>query len=167
MTTKDVHPWVAGTDIFAKKDDGPTIARKYRDLGIKWRPANVDRINGAAELLTRLGDVERGIDPTWFIFDTCPRLIECLPDMQHDPNRPEDVLKVDIDEDGNGGDDPYDAARYGLMIAKHKSTQGAHVDFYGTDPKRPSRLRPKKKGQPADNRRSKAEVEDLLNGFTI
>jgi hypothetical protein len=31
--------------------------------------------------------------------------VECLPALQHDPNRPEDVLKVDADEDGNGGDD--------------------------------------------------------------
>jgi hypothetical protein len=26
--------------------------------------------------------------------------VECLPSLQHDPNRPEDVLKVDADEDG-------------------------------------------------------------------
>jgi hypothetical protein len=32
--------------------------------------------------------------------------------LQHDPNRPEDVLKVDADEDGNGGDDAADALRY-------------------------------------------------------
>jgi hypothetical protein len=31
--------------------------------------------------------------------------------MQHDPNRPEDVLKVDCDEDGVGGDDANDALR--------------------------------------------------------
>ncbi len=28
------------------------------------------------------------------------------------PNRPEDVLKVDADEDGVGGDDAADALRY-------------------------------------------------------
>jgi hypothetical protein len=32
--------------------------------------------------------------------------------MQHDPNRPEDVLKVDTDEEGNGGDDAADCLRY-------------------------------------------------------
>ena len=34
--------------------------------------------------------------------------------MPHDPNRPEDALKVDEDEDeeGNGGDDMADALRY-------------------------------------------------------
>jgi hypothetical protein len=31
--------------------------------------------------------------------------------LQHDPNRPE-VLKVDADEDGNGGDNSADALRY-------------------------------------------------------
>jgi len=35
-------------------------------------------------------------------------LIERLPSLQHDPNRPEDVLKVDADEDGVGGDDAAD-----------------------------------------------------------
>ena len=42
----------------------------------------------------------------------CGRLIETLPMLQHDPNRPEDVLKVDADEDGVGGDDAADALRY-------------------------------------------------------
>ncbi len=47
-----------------------------------------------------------------FIHRRCGRLIETLPSLQHDPNRPEDVLKVDADDDGNGGDDAADALRY-------------------------------------------------------
>jgi hypothetical protein len=43
-------------------------------------------------------------------------LIECLPSLMHNPNDPEDVLKVDTDENGNGGDDWYDAARYAVMV---------------------------------------------------
>src|ERR1017187_5727300 len=39
--------------------------------------------------------------------------------MQHDPNRPEDVLKVDADEDGIGGDDAADALRY-LVATKSR-----------------------------------------------
>ena len=39
----------------------------------------------------------------------CPRPlqlhVETLPALQHDPNRPEDVLKVNADEDSVGGDD--------------------------------------------------------------
>jgi len=42
-----------------------------------------------------------GVPPKLFIHQRCARLIETLPAMQHDPNRPEDVLKVDADEEGN------------------------------------------------------------------
>jgi hypothetical protein len=72
----------------------------------------MDRVNGWAEILTRLGDSDSGIAPTLFIHRRCGRLIETLPALQHDPNRPEDVLKVDADEDGVGGDDAADALRY-------------------------------------------------------
>ena len=40
------------------------------------------------------------------------RLIACLPYLQHDPDRPGDVLKSNINEEGAGGDDPADALRY-------------------------------------------------------
>jgi len=40
--------------------------------------------------------------------------------MQHDPNRPEDVLKVDADEDGVGGDDAADCLRY-LVATKPRT----------------------------------------------
>ena len=39
-------------------------------------------------------------------------MIETLPALQHDLNRPEDVLKVDAEENGVGGDDAADALRY-------------------------------------------------------
>ena len=42
----------------------------------------------------------------------CGRLIETLAALQHDPNRPEDVLKVEADEDGVGSDEAADALRY-------------------------------------------------------
>ena len=61
-----------------------------------------------------------GVVPRLFIHQRCARLIECLPSLQHDPNRPEDVLKVDVDEDGAGGDDPADALRY-LVATKSRS----------------------------------------------
>lgn len=107
----------AGADVFAKKQHGGTVADDYKAHRLKLTAANMDRINGAAEILRRLGDPEAGIEPTLRIFDTCPRLIECLPALEHDPHRPEDVLKVDCDDDGIGGDDPYDSARYGIMAA--------------------------------------------------
>jgi phage terminase large subunit len=111
--------FVAGADVFAKKD-GITIAEKYQAEGIKLSAANDDRINGSGEILSLLGDVEAepAIPPRLYVFERCARLIECLPALQHDPHRPEDVLKVDCDEDGLGGDDFYDSVRYACMAAR-------------------------------------------------
>jgi phage terminase large subunit len=122
LSLKMIKPFVAGEDVFANKGDenAKTIAQQYAQHGIIFDHANMDRINGAGELLMLLGDVhaEKPIAPRIQIFDTCPRLIECIPTLQHDPHDPEDVLKVDVDEDGNGGDDTYDDLRYGLMAKR-------------------------------------------------
>ena len=57
--------------------------------------------------------------PDFSFTNAFARLAECLPTLQHDPNRPEDVLKVDADEDGNGGDDTADCLRY-LVATKSR-----------------------------------------------
>lgn len=118
LKLSDITEWLAGPDVFAKRgnESGKSIADEYADHGIKLKPANTDRIAGATHILKLLGNPlgKPEIAPQLEISDSCLKLIECLPEMQHDPNRPEDVLKVDIDEDGNGGDDPYDSAKYGL-----------------------------------------------------
>ncbi|MCB8986717.1 MAG: hypothetical protein H6661_03085 [Ardenticatenaceae bacterium] len=108
--------FLAGHDVFAQKGDeqGKTIADQYAENGIRLYRANINRISGAAEMLKRLGNPEARLNPTWFIFSTCPVLIDTIPAMLSDPHRPEDVLKIDADIEGNGGDDPYDAARYGI-----------------------------------------------------
>jgi hypothetical protein len=49
------------------------------------------------------------------IHPRCVRLCETLPALAHDADNPEDVLKVDVDEDGLGGDDAPDALR--MMVA--------------------------------------------------
>lgn len=110
--------FVAGHDTFANtgaNETGKTRADIYKENGISLSLANTDRLSGAGQILDMLGDVESNIKPTLFFFNTCVRTIEQLPQMQHDPNRPEDVLKVDIDDEGNGGDDYYDYTRYGVM----------------------------------------------------
>ena len=43
--------------------------------------------------------------------------------LQHDPNRPEDVPKVDAEEDGVGGDDAADCLRYFVATRERKVTQ--------------------------------------------
>ena len=116
----DLRRIVAGTDVFSRQSDGTTIANQYAREGITLKPANMDRVNGWAEVLQRLGDVGAGVRARMFIHQRCGRLAETLPAMQHDPNRPEDVLKVDADEDGVGGDDAADALRY-LVATKART----------------------------------------------
>lgn len=119
----DLKRFVAGADVFSRQSDGTTIAAQYAKHGIALRCANTDRVNGWAEILTRFGDVEADIRPSLFIHRRCGRLIETLPALQHDPNRPEDVLKVDADEDGVGGDDAADALRYLVATKSRAITQ--------------------------------------------
>jgi phage terminase large subunit len=116
----DLRRIVAGTDVFSRQSDGTTIAGQYAREGITLKPANMDRVNGWAEVLQRLGDVGAGVRARMFIHQRCGRLADTLPAMQHDPNRPEDVLKVDADEDGVGGDDAADALRY-LVATKSRT----------------------------------------------
>jgi len=120
LRLSDLQRFVAGTDVFSRQSDGTTIAAQYGREGITLWPANMDRINGWAEVLQRLGDPWANIAPKLFIHQRCARLLECLPSLQHDPNRPEDVLKVDADEDGVGGDDAADALRY-LVATKPRT----------------------------------------------
>jgi len=116
----DLRRIVAGTDVFSRQSDGTTIAGQYAREGITLKPASMDRVNGWAEVLQRLGDVAAGVLARMFVHQRCARLAETLPAMQHDPNRPEDVLKVDADEDGGGGDDAADALRY-LVATKSRT----------------------------------------------
>ncbi|MCU0786149.1 MAG: terminase family protein [Verrucomicrobia bacterium] len=126
--------FVAGADVFSKQSDGSTVASQYARLGVSLRCANTERVSGWAEILHRLGEVAAPpanvlnrdgqpveiVRPTLFIHERCARLIETLPALQHDPHRPEDVLKVDMDDDGNGGDDAADALRY-LVATKSRT----------------------------------------------
>ncbi len=122
LEISDLKRFVAGADVFSRQSDGTTIAAQYARQGLRLTCANTDRQNGWAEILQRFGDVEAGIRPTLFIHRRCGRLLECLPALQHDPNRPEDVLKVDADEDGIDGDDTADALRY-LVATKAREVR--------------------------------------------
>jgi len=54
------------------------------------------------------------------------RLLDCLPALQHDPSRPELVLKLDADEEGIGSDDAADALRY-LVATKARTVSQAKL----------------------------------------
>lgn len=123
--TEKLYPIVAGHDCWTVKNvlrdqaAPPTIAEEFASHGINLKKATIDRIQGASHLRKYLA--WRDLDgnhkkPRFFIFDTCPITFNTISRMIHDPDRPEDVLKVDAQEgDSTSGDDAYDMARYGLM----------------------------------------------------
>ena len=125
-----LEAFVAGADVFANKGDAnaKTIAEQYAEHGIELTAAAMDRVSGWGECLRLLGDVERKIEPRIKIFDTCERLIEGIPALQHNPNKPEDVLKWDVDDEGSGGDDAADAWRYGVM-ARFKEADEPRLSY--------------------------------------
>ncbi len=112
---------VAGHDAFdgSRDSSGKSIADQYAEHGYRMTKANIDRVNGWARLREGLGNPAVGHKPTFYVFDTCPIIAAQIKAAVHDPKRPEDVLKVDADTDGSGGDDGNDCVRYGLMAALH------------------------------------------------
>ncbi|MGZ4961727.1 MAG: terminase large subunit domain-containing protein [Limisphaerales bacterium] len=109
----------AGTDMFGSESNGASVASEYRKLGINLRPANMDRVSGWSAIQQRLGDPEAGILPSLFIHKRCTHLLETLPYLQYDPERAGDILKINTNEEGTGGDDAADALRY--MVATRRN----------------------------------------------
>jgi phage terminase large subunit len=94
-------------DAFAHRTSEASIAEQLGDVLVSNglpRPAAADddRIGGW-QLIYQLLESE-----AWVITDNCAKLIECIPQLVRDDRRHEDIRKVD-------GDDPADAARYGLV----------------------------------------------------
>lgn len=127
--TKFLNPIPAGHDCWTQKsvlrDDRqpPTVAEEFSSHGIQLERAVVDRIQGAAQLRSYLAwQGKPNKKPRFYIFNTCPTSYETVSRMVHDPDRLEDVLKIDATEgDPLSGDDAYDMIRYGLMSRPHIS----------------------------------------------
>ncbi len=125
--TKELSYIVAGHDCWAKKSNTinahqgvnpPTIAEEFATHQIHLKQAVIDRIQGASQLRSYLAWKDRppANKPRLFMFNTCPITYDTVSRMIHDPDRLEDVLKVDATEgDPMTGDDPYDMIRYGMM----------------------------------------------------
>jgi terminase large subunit-like protein len=93
-------------DAFARRTDEASIAEQMGDVfassGLpRPVPADDDRIGGWMLMYQMLDAGE------WLLTDNCVELIRTLPNLVRDSARVEDVEKMD-------GDDPADAARYGL-----------------------------------------------------
>jgi hypothetical protein len=93
-------------DAFARRTDEASIAEQMGDVfaAAGWPrpvPADDDRVGGWMLMYQMLDSGE------WCLTENCVELIRTLPNLVRDPARLEDVEKMD-------GDDPADAARYGL-----------------------------------------------------
>jgi phage terminase large subunit len=99
-------------DAFARRTDEASIAEQMGDVFAEAGfprpvPADNDRVGGWMLMYQMLDAGE------WVVTDNCIELIRTLPTLVRDSARVEDIEKMD-------GDDPADAARYGL-----KSRYGA------------------------------------------
>ncbi|MGA8869806.1 MAG: hypothetical protein WB460_01620 [Candidatus Acidiferrales bacterium] len=93
-------------DAFARRTDEASIAEQMGDVfaaaGLpRPVPADDDRVGGWMLMYQMLDAGE------WVLTENCIELIRTLPNLVRDPARIEDIEKMD-------GDDPADAARYGL-----------------------------------------------------
>ncbi|MGB8654070.1 MAG: hypothetical protein WCD23_06090 [Candidatus Acidiferrales bacterium] len=93
-------------DAFARRTDEASIAEQMGDVFVaagmpRPVPADDDRVGGWMLMYQMLEARE------WLITGNCVELIRTLPSLVRDAVRVEDVEKID-------GDDPADAARYGL-----------------------------------------------------
>ena len=94
-------------DAFARRTSEASVAEQLSDVLVvnglpRPAPADNDRVGGWQWMYDLLRS------DSWVITDNCSELIQCLPHLVRDKARDADVLKVD-------GDDPADAARYGLV----------------------------------------------------
>lgn len=103
----------AGTDIWSKRG-GPTMAQELKQElpNIMLIQANTDRIQGVATIRKQVAVKEDG--PNLKIFRNAIDVYENLASMQYDEKKPEDVLKVNANDSGYGGDDIFDATKYGI-----------------------------------------------------
>ncbi len=106
-------------DAFAQRTGDASIAEQLGDglaaAGLpRATPADNDRVGGWMLMYQALESDQ------WLIAENCARLIENLPTLTRDPANVEDTLKCD-------GDDPADAARYGLKSALEPGRAPADV----------------------------------------
>jgi phage terminase large subunit len=141
--TRLLNPIVAGLDCWTQKSvlredrQPPTVAEEFSSHGIQLEKAIVDRCQGAAQLRSYLAWQKKSKDDNGKVVDGKPRLFffshspegkpnevtfDTISRMVHDPDKLEDVLKINATEgDPLSGDDAYDMARYGLMSRPHIS----------------------------------------------
>lgn len=112
LVFEDLSFAVAGKDCFNRNEEGKTIAQLFEDYGISFTIADMDRCNGWKRMHALFGDISAGVKPRGYVHSRCINLIDQIGKAQHSLKRPGDVEKFNADEEGNGGDDALDAARF-------------------------------------------------------
>jgi hypothetical protein len=112
-------------DAFAHRTSEASIAEQLGEVltacGLpRPAPADDDRIGGW-QLMYQLLESD-----SWLITDNCRKLIDCIPQLVRHDGRVEDIRKVD-------GDDPADAARYGLVSGGRLAGVGAAPSRFSAD----------------------------------
>ncbi len=105
---------ILDTSCWNKTGLGPSIAETMIRNGVRWVPADRDRISGKVEMHRRLAINERTGEPRLKVFATCTNLIRTLSSIPTSKTNPEDV-------DTKADDHAYDALRY--MIMTRQSNQ--------------------------------------------
>jgi hypothetical protein len=109
---------VAGHDVWAdvkaRSEHVPTLAEQFMAQGFPMVKANISRIAGVQNCRRYLQVPEGQPRFAWMDTPTNRKVYGCIESRVSDPDHPEDVLKVDADDSGEGGDDHYDQWRYAL-----------------------------------------------------
>ena len=93
---------------WSKHGTGPSIAETLTRNGVRFIPADKNRMAGKIELHRRLGVNEKNGEPRLRILSTCTNLIRTLPTLPLSKTNSEDV-------DTRAEDHAYDALRYMCM----------------------------------------------------
>ena len=109
-------------DAFAHRTSEASIAEQLGEVlslyGLpRPAPADDDRVGGWQYMYQLLES------DAWLVTRNCAHLIDCLPRLVRDERRLEDVRKMD-------GDDPADAARYGLVSGGRFAGVGAALSSH-------------------------------------
>ncbi len=113
----------AGTDIWADRQGKGTIKKEMQQIfgsrAVLVR-AYTNRVDGVSEIRKHLAYIgTKSGEPKLKFFRGTEAVFGNIQEMQFDEKKPEDVIKLNANEEGEGGDDLFDAFRYGVMQTVH------------------------------------------------
>jgi hypothetical protein len=117
LIPEDLEFIAAGKDCFRTDKDGSTVATEYMEHGLMLTPTHIDRVNAWSQVAEVFGDPSKQIKPRCFIHKNCYNLITQIQMAQCDEKKPNDIAKMNADENGDGGDDYLENFRNAITMA--------------------------------------------------